>query len=58
MTPVRPFWQTGSYALIVPNIILPRGQVLTTLLLPRGAFMIGLEVPIRSPRPFCPTLAH
>jgi len=44
--------------LIVPNIILPRAQVLTTLPPPRGAFMIALEVPIRSPRPFRLTLAH
>lgn len=56
MTPVRPFWQTGSHALIVPNIILPRAQILTTLLLAQGAFMIALEVPIRSP--FRPTLAY
>jgi hypothetical protein len=58
MTPVRPFWQAGSHALIVPNIILPRAQILTTLLLARGAFMIAVEVPIRLPRPFRPTLAY
>jgi hypothetical protein len=58
MTPVRPFWQTGSHALIVPNIILPQAQILTTLLLPRAASTIAFEGPIRLPRPFRPTLAH
>ena len=58
MTPVRPFWQTESRALIVPNIILPLAQILTTLLLPRDASMIALEVPIRLPRPFRLILAH
>jgi hypothetical protein len=58
MTPVRPFWQVRSHALIARYIIFPRAQILTTLLLPRGAFMIALEVPIRLQRPFLPTLAR
>jgi hypothetical protein len=58
MTPVRPFWQTGSYALIVRNIILPRAQVFTQLLLLPAASTIALGVPIRFPRPFRPTLAY
>jgi hypothetical protein len=58
MTPVRPFWQTASYALIVRNIILPRAQVFTQLLLLPAASTIALGVPIRFPRPFRPTLAY
>jgi hypothetical protein len=58
MTPVRPFWQTENHSLIVHNIILPRARVFMALPLSRGAFMIALEVPIRLPVPFRPTLAH
>jgi hypothetical protein len=58
MTPIRPFWQMRSHALIAPTIMLPQAQFLTALLLSSGAFMIALEVPIRLQRPFGPTLAH
>jgi hypothetical protein len=58
MTPVWPFWQKESHALIVRNIILPRAQVLAAPLLSMGAFKIALRVPIQSPVPFGPTLAH
>jgi formate hydrogenlyase subunit 4 len=33
MTPVRPIWQTESYALTVRDILLQLAQVLATLLL-------------------------
>jgi hypothetical protein len=58
MTPVKPFWQTESHALIAPGIMLPQAQFLTALLPSSGAFMIAREAPIRLRRPFCPTLAH
>jgi hypothetical protein len=44
--------------LIVRNIILPRAQVFTQLLLLPAASTIALGVPIRFPRPFRPTLAY
>jgi hypothetical protein len=58
MTPVRPFWQTESHALIVRNIIPPRAQVFTLLLLSLGAFMIAAGAPIRLQRLFRTTLAN
>jgi hypothetical protein len=58
MTPVPPFWQTKSHALIARNITLSRAQIFTQLLLLQAASTIALEVPIRSPRPFRPTLPH
>ena len=58
MTPVRPFWQTESHALIVRDITLPRAQILTALLLSRERRFPLVAVPIRLQRPFGPTLAH
>jgi hypothetical protein len=58
MTPVRPFWQTESYALIARNIISPRAQVFTLLLLALGAFMFAAGAPIRLQRLFGTTLAN
>jgi hypothetical protein len=58
MTPVRPFWQTGSHALIVRNVISPRAQVFALLLLSPGAFMIAAGAPIRLQRVFRTTLAN
>jgi hypothetical protein len=58
MTPVPPFWQTESHALIARNITLSRAQIFTQLLLPRAASTIALKVPICLPRLFRPILAY
>ncbi len=47
MTPIEPFWQSRSHALLAPNIMFPQALVLMALLLRLGAFMIALGTPVR-----------